>query len=345
MSFSWIYEKIVGARNLLYDRGVFESFDLGAKTISIGNITAGGTGKTPLVAYVAEILAERGMRVCILTRGYGRKNPKKRILVSDGEKILADPSEAGDEPFELARKLLGKAIVIADADRVAAAEWAKRKFGVTAFVLDDAFQHRKVKRDVDIVCIDATDPFGGGKMLPIGRLREPAANLNRADILIITRANLISEILNLRSEISKLSPKSLTFETKNKIAFFEKVEEFHAKTQRTQSEDKVSTEGFKSVKSSAAFAFCGIGNPESFFKQLQLENFSIKASRTFRDHHPYTQEDINEITKQARASDSQILLTTAKDAVKLKDLKCDIPCFVIEIKIAVEEAAKFASML
>ena len=132
---SWIYGKLIDLRNMLYDRGVFESTSLGARTISIGNITTGGTGKTPLVAYVAAILADRGETVCILSRGYGRKNPKKRVLVSGATEIFASVEVAGDEPFELAQKLLGKAIVISDADRVAAGEWAKRKFGVTAFVL------------------------------------------------------------------------------------------------------------------------------------------------------------------------------------------------------------------
>src|SRR3954453_21936090 len=114
MAFGWIYEQIINARNALYDRSVFDSFDLGARTISIGNLTTGGTGKTPLVAYVAETLAARGERVCILTRGYGRRDGRERVLVSDRETILAHSREAGDEPFELARKLLGKAIVIAD---------------------------------------------------------------------------------------------------------------------------------------------------------------------------------------------------------------------------------------
>ena len=335
MPFSWIYAKIIEARNLLYDRGVFDSYHLGAKTISIGNITAGGTGKTPLVAYIVETLAERGERVCILTRGYGRKNAGRRVLVSDGEKILADPSEAGDEPFELARKLISKAIVIADADRVSAAEWAKRKFGVTAFVLDDGFQHRKVKRDVDIVCIDATDPFGGGKMLPVGRLREPVANLSRTDIVVITRANLSSELSDLRSEISELSPKSFIFEAKTEIANIISLENFDS--------DFVKHDA--GVKKSPAFVFCGIGNPENFFKQLQLDSFSITATKTFRDHHFYMQKDIDEITKQARESGSQILLTTAKDAVKLKNLKFEMNCFVVEIKIAIDDAAKFAAML
>ena len=135
--FSWLYGKIADTRNALYDRGVFVSHSLGARTISVGNITAGGTGKTPLVAHVAKILAERGENVCILTRGYGRENPSERVLVSDGLNILADAKQGGDEPVELAVKLLGKAVVVADANRASAANWAKDKFGITAFVLDD----------------------------------------------------------------------------------------------------------------------------------------------------------------------------------------------------------------
>src|SRR5215204_3585760 len=139
MPFSWIYARIADLRNTLYESGVFKSHSLGAPAVSIGNITVGGTGKTPLVAFVARILAAQGEKVCILTRGYGRDNQQKRVLVSDGEKILADARAAGDEPLELAKKLLGKAVVIADADRVAAAKWATENFSASAFVLDDAF--------------------------------------------------------------------------------------------------------------------------------------------------------------------------------------------------------------
>ncbi|MBK8466331.1 MAG: tetraacyldisaccharide 4'-kinase [Chloracidobacterium sp.] len=340
-----IYGKVIDVRDRLYDLGIFESFDLGAKTISIGNISAGGTGKTPLTLYVAEILADRGERVCILTRGYGRKDPQQRVLVCDGETVLADSHEAGDEPFELAQRLIGKAIVIADADRVAAAEWAKRKFGITAFVLDDGFQHRKVKRDVDIVCIDATDPFGGGNMLPAGRLREPVANLKRADIVIITRADLISEISNLRSEISDLALDAAIFEARTEILGVDSLESFHAKAQRTQSEEHVPAEDLQTIKNIAAFVFCGIGNPENFFKQLKLNNFSIKASHPFRDHHVYTQKNIDDITMQARANNAKLLLTTAKDAVKLMGVKFEIPCYVVEIMITVDDAPAFAAML
>jgi len=179
-----IYVAIGGLRNSLYDRGILKSHSLGARTISIGNITAGGTGKTPLVAYVAELLADAGEKVCILTRGYGRKNERDRVVVSDGTNVLVDAATGGDEPVELAQRLLGKSVVIADADRVAAARWAKKQFGITAFVLDDAFQHRRARRDLDIVCVDATNPRGG-------LLRESFANLVRADVIIITRADLV----------------------------------------------------------------------------------------------------------------------------------------------------------
>ena len=324
---AYIYGKVADLRNHLYDRGVFESRHLGARTISIGNITTGGTGKTPLVAYVAYILAARDEKICILTRGYGRANPKQRVLVSDGENILANVSEAGDEPFELAQKLIGKAIVIADADRVAAAEWAKRKFGVTAFVLDDGFQHRKANRDLDIVCIDAGAPFGGGKMLPAGRLREPVENLKRADVVIITRAHLSDEINNLKFEISNLAPNKPIFEAENRISKITELlgdGEFNKKT--------------------LIFAFCGIGNPENFFELLRQENLNNAGRRSFADHHFYTQIDIAAIEREAAEAGAEVLLTTAKDAVKLSNLKFEMPIYVVEIAMIIDDADAFAAM-
>jgi tetraacyldisaccharide 4'-kinase len=344
-----IYGKVADLRNRLYDSGVFESFDLGAPTISIGNITAGGTGKTPLVAHVAKCLAAGGQKVCILTRGYGRKDAKNRVLVSDGEQILASPAEAGDEPLELAQKLIGKAIVIADADRVSAADWAKRKFGATAFVLDDAFQHRKVRRDLDIVCIDATDPFGGGKMLPAGRLREPLSNLNRTDMVVITRANLAKDISDLRFEISELNAAAAIFTAKNDLKNVARLEEFLAKIQRTQREVKDITRALPlaetAPKSTSTVAFCGLGNHENFFEQLRREKFSVAAGKTFRDHHIYTQKDVIEIEAIAREKGAEMLITTAKDAVKLSDLKFEIPCFVAEIEMIISDADAFEALL
>ena len=332
---SAIYGKIMNLRNAQYDSGVFETHDLGARVISVGNITTGGTGKTPIVAYIAEVLAARGEKVCILTRGYGRIEKKQRVLISDGDRVFADAATGGDEPVELAQKLLGKAVIIADADRVSAAEWALRKFGVTTFVLDDGFQHRKVKRDLDIVCIDATNPCDRGKMLPLGRLREPLAGLARADCIIITRSDLVDDITELRARLTKWNSDAVMFEAKNVISAITPIEEFHAKTQRSQS---------KSM-SGRAFAFCGVGNPESFFEQLKRAGVEPVATKSYADHHFYSQADVSEIEASAKSYGAEVLLTTAKDAVKIANLKCEIPCFVVEIETEIENVDKFEALL
>lgn len=332
---SAIYGKIMTLRNALYDMGVFDTFDLGARVISVGNITTGGTGKTPLVAYIAEVLAARGERVCILTRGYGRANSRQRVLVSDGEHVLADPTTGGDEPVELAYKLLGKAIVIADADRVSAGEWALRKFGVTVFVLDDGFQHRKVRRDLDIVCIDATNPCDKGRMLPFGRLREPLRGLARADAIVITRSDLAGGVTDLKSRLVKWNPIATIFEAKNIISAVTAVEEFHAKTQRTQ----------KEKTKAPALAFCAVGNPANFFETLKLSGVEPAAAKSYKDHHRYTPGDVREIEASARSHGAEILLTTAKDAVKIIDLKFELPCFVVEIETTIDDGSAFEKML
>ncbi len=331
----YIYGKVAEFRNALYDKGVFEVFDLGVRVISVGNLTAGGTGKTPLVAYIAGILADRGETVCILTRGYGRKNAKTRVVVTDGKRILTDAEHAGDEPFELAKKLLGKAIIITDADRVSAGEWAKRKFGVTTFILDDGFQHRRVMRDLDIVCIDATDPFGGGKMLPAGRLRESKSGLERADVVMITRANIDSGIAVLRSVIEDINPDAPIFSSETAIRSVVELNNLHGAPKRSQ----------RQIKEQKVFAFCGIGNPEIFFKQLWQDGFDAAGTKAFRDHYNYSQKDILEIESLARGASADILLTTAKDAVKMQQLEFRIPCYVVEIEMVIDKPDDFAALI
>nr|MBP7377341.1 tetraacyldisaccharide 4'-kinase [Pyrinomonadaceae bacterium] len=328
-----IFGKVAELRNSLYDKGVLDVFDLRARVISVGNLTAGGTGKTPLVAYISNILHSRGETVCILTRGYGRKDPKERVVVTDGKRILTDAEHAGDEPFELAKKLLGKVIIIADADRVSAGEWARRKFGVTTFILDDGFQHRKVKRDLDIVCIDSTDPFGGGKMLPAGRLREQKVGLDRADVVIVTRANLGSGIAVLRSSIADLNPETQIFTSETAISGVVDLKDIQSKRRPTQRE----------IKEHKVFAFCGIGNPEIFFKQLWQDGFDAAGTKAFRDHFVYSQKDVAEIERLARDSSADLLLTTAKDAVKLQELEFTLPCYVVEIEMVIDRPAELAA--
>ncbi len=339
--FSRLYGTIVETRNSLYAKGVFKSFSLGVPVISIGNITVGGTGKTPLVAFAAAVLAGSGEKVCVISRGYGRENPKSRVLVSDGEKILTDAEQSGDEPFELAQKLLGKAIVVADANRVSAGNWAREKFGITKFVLDDAFQHRKVKRDLDVVTVDATNPFGNKKMLPSGILREPLKNLKRADAIVITRANLSEDISNLKLQIKKYNPMCPIFITENKVSELISLEKFPAKAQSFEEKQSAKDKGQRTNSS----AFCALGNPNNFFEQLRRENFDLIETQIFPDHHFYTQNDVNKIEKKARNSGAEILLTTAKDAVKLKDLEFNLPCFVVESEMIFDDEREFRNLL
>jgi tetraacyldisaccharide 4'-kinase len=314
-----LYSFVAEVRNTLYDRGAFESYSLGARTISIGNITTGGTGKTPLVAYVAEILADAGEKVCILTRGYGRQNPRDRVLVSDGTNVLVDARTGGDEPVELARKLIGKAVVVSDSDRVSAAKWAKEEFGITAFVLDDGFQHRRAKRDLDIVCIDATNPFGGGNVLPAGRLREPLRNLARAGVIVITRSDMVDEASNPMHEISRYNRSAPVFLARSII--------------RNQ------------TAVTKPFAFCALGNPENFLDLLARAGYELRGSQAFPDHHNYSQAEIVELEAAALASNGEALLTTAKDMVKLEDLTFTMPVSVIEIRTEIDNEGAFRDLI
>ncbi len=331
---SWLYGKIIDTRNTHFERGTLKSHSLGAPTISVGNITVGGTGKTPLVAMIAEFLADKGEKVCIISRGYKRANEKERVVVSDGAGIIASLKQAGDEPFELAQKLLGKAIVISDADRLRSGKWAKDKYGITAFILDDAFQHRKAKRDLDIVVIDATNPFGNRKTLPSGILREPLSNLHRADLVVITRANLVDDIAPIEGEIRRHNEKCDIVIAKNKTSRIVELGVFL----RGDKLDTVKPNG-------KAFAFCALGNPDSFFDQLRNEGFNLTAANTFSDHHSYTKHDVITIVTAAKESSAEILFTTAKDAVKLAGFEFELPCYVVESKLTFDDEKKLRDQI
>lgn len=334
--FSWLYSGVIKTRRAFYQKGIFESFDLGVKTISVGNITFGGTGKTPLVAYIAKYLLEKEEKVCILTRGYGRENPKERVLVSDGERILADARSAGDEPYELANNLSGKAIIVADAKRAEAGKWAREKFGITTFILDDGFQHLRLKRNLDIVLLDATNPFGNGNLLPSGVLRESLESLKRADAIIITRANLVEDVSVIKEKISTINAECKIFVSKNKFSRLISLKEFLSPSPQNPT---------AKIQNLNSMAFCALGNPDNFFAQLRHENFNLRATKAFPDHHLYTRSEILNLEQEAIEKGAEVLLTTTKDAVKLKHLRFNLPCFVVENGLTFDDESAFINLV
>jgi tetraacyldisaccharide 4'-kinase len=316
---SALYDVVTRTRLSLYRRGTFQTTKLDRPVISVGNLTVGGTGKTPLVEWVARVAARTGKKVCILTRGYGRENPQREVIVSDGRTILATPSEAGDEPYLLATNLMGIAAVISDADRARAGQQAIDAFGTDCFILDDGFQHLRLARDLDIVTVDATNPWGGGHLLPYGRLRESRSGLSRADSVVLTRCDQVEDVQSLRREIEALI-RGPVFESTMK-----------------PSRDP--------QPGGAVAAFCGVGNPQSFFALLKKSRYDVVLEKTFPDHHVYTQGEIDELVAAATQAGASNLITTAKDAVKLKPLSLKLKCDVLEIEISIEHEDELTQLI
>ena len=322
----------VRIRNGLYRRGILKSFDIGAPVISIGNLTTGGTGKTPLVEFVASQLAAAGRRVCVLTRGY-RRQSSGRVMVSNYEQVLTDVSVAGDEAMLLAERLRGRVAVIADANRVAAARWAIEHLQSNAFLLDDAFQHQQIRRDLNILTVDAANAWGNGKLLPAGILREPIKELTRADCVVITRANESPNVDQLRAAIKQVSPETRVFTSQMKP--------FDARPL------KGASHAFEPLTNHASHvaAFCGIGNSDSFFSLIRRQGHTLSYTRAFADHCNYRQSDIDGFIKHAIAHGATAVVTTAKDAVKIGRFDFDIPCYVIDIAIEIDDAQSFLKCL
>ena len=328
-----LYGIAMKARRALYRSGRWRGHELGVPVISVGNLTTGGTGKTPLVEWIATELAQTGQRVCILTRGYGRRRAGTRVIVSDGNEIMADAVQAGDEPLLLAERLKGLAAVICDSDRVSAACWAVENFQSNAFVLDDGFQHLRVARNLNILTIDATNPWGNGKLLPAGILREPPAELARADCIVITRADDPIRTEELRREIAAYSKGCPVFSSRMRLSGLRAVQ---------AGQPLITAE---EIKPSSIAAFCGLGNPESFFSLLRRGGYQLAHTQTFRDHHIYTQDDIDRVARESVARGAQILLTTAKDEVKLRALKFELPCFTADIAIEIDSQERLRALI
>lgn len=325
------YSAVTRLRTAAYQKGLLKKTKLPVPVISVGNITAGGTGKTPLVVEICRLVAAEGRKVCVLTRGYGRQNAGDRVVVSDGTRVLAEAAQSGDEPLLLAEKLLVAAAVVCDADRAAAGRWAIENLDSNVFVLDDGFQHLQLARNLDVVAIDATNPWGGGHLLPRGTLRELPHGLARADCAIITRTEQTNDTSLLEREIRKLMGDRPVFTS------------------------RMTTEGVREVSGTAlspsasvpqpVSAFCAVGNPGSFITQLRHENLQLAHTQIFPDHYSYKQADIAELSRKAKADGAASLITTAKDAVKLRNLEFDLPCYVLEIEISIDNAEALRQLI
>ena len=340
-----LYSAVTRARLALYRRGALTVHRIDSPVISVGNITTGGTGKTPIVERVARAAAKEGRRVCILTRGYGRRDESKRVLVSDGERILADAREGGDEPRLLAETLQGIAAVISDADRVRAARWAEESLDSNLFILDDGFQHLKIARDLDIVALDATNPWGGGRLLPAGRLREPLKGLARADLIILTRAEQSLEIDSLGKEAERLSAGRPVLQARTRTRAILPLDEAMLKDDVAAIFPGHSSPGAHPSSSGAVAAFCALGNPSAFFAHLRSDGHSLNYTRAFPDHYVYRQTDVDALVLEAKREGAHALITTAKDAVKLRALRFELPCYVLDIWLEFDDEEKFARMI
>lgn len=328
------YGAVMRVRSEMYRAGVLQTRRVGAPVISVGNLTVGGTGKTPMVEWLARAAAGENRHVCVLTRGYGRTDARRRVVVSDGQQLLAEARSGGDEPRELAERLLNAGVaVISDADRAGAAGWARRHLGSDAFVLDDGFQHLRLWRDLDLVLLDATRPWGGGYLLPRGRLREPLVGLRRADAVIITRAELADDLDALRRKAARLSGGRPIFTA-------------HTRTVRLRPLLSAPVDEADATLPMQPFAaFCAVGNPQAFFAHAMGDGLALSNTRAFHDHHAYTQGDVDSCVREARRNGAHALLTTAKDAVKLHGMSFALPCFVLEIEFTVDESAALLSLL
>jgi tetraacyldisaccharide 4'-kinase len=331
------YGAVMRARSLAYKQRLLSVKKLKAPVISVGNLTTGGTGKTPLVEWVCRTIdavahetAPKGKRVCVLTRGYGRVNPETQVVVSNGNEVLVSEIQAGDEPFLLANSLLGVSAVICNPDRVAAGRWAMKNLESEIFVLDDAFQHQRLFRDLDIVTVDATDPWRGG-LLPRGHMREPSSGLARADCIVITRTEQVKDVGRLKETIQKRAGKALVVSSRMVTAGFRRL-------------DKQPTEN-ATLLSQPIAAFCGVGNPNSFFEHLRGAGYHLVVKRSFSDHHNYKRPELDSLVVEAKAAGATSLLTTAKDATKLQSYDLELPCSVLDIQISIDEEDRLVDLI
>ncbi|UCG37799.1 MAG: tetraacyldisaccharide 4'-kinase [bacterium] len=311
---SFFYRALAAVHRWSYRLGIRHSQRLPRPVISIGNLAIGGGGKTPMVMLVAEWARRTGLDAAILSRGYGRKSRRIRITGSgDGFQ------QVGDEPVLMARKLVGVPVAVSS-DRSKAGRALLERHKVDLFILDDAFSHHALHKDLEIVVIDDTRRLGNGWTLPAGFLREPPRRLRDAHLIVVTKANRVDTAFE--EEIGRLTPAPVVW----------------AQFRPSHLVPVGSPPGEVVTPPEGPFlAFCGIANPESFKDSLDRLGLDVAVFQDFPDHHPYSRRDVERINETARRAGAVALVTTEKDAVRWPGSQASLPCFALVMHLIILE--------
>jgi tetraacyldisaccharide 4'-kinase len=301
------YGVVARLRAILYAWGWFDQRQLPVRVLSVGNLTLGGTGKTPVVIMLADWLLAQGKRVAILSRGYRRTSMTQYLLVSNGERLLVGPNEAGDEPFLIAQRC-PKAIVAVGADRYELGDWVLERFPVDCLILDDGFQHQGLYRDMNLLLVDATDIEGLAALVPAGRLREPLRAAARATAIVVTRADVPAQV----TEVCRKLKARLGFIPDPIQAVF-----------RPESLVSVVTGASQPLswsKGKTALLCSGVGHAGSFRSLVERIGIRVLDEVAYVDHHAYTSQDVESLSARATELQAELVVTTEKDACKLASL-------------------------
>ncbi len=295
---SWLYGLGVTCRNKAYDTGLLKSEDVGVPVISVGNMTMGGTGKTPLVEYIVETCLRKGRRVAVVSRGYKRRS-KGVVAVSDGKRLLADAGEAGDEPVQIARRC-PEAIVVVGERRVEAAQAAVGRLKADLIVMDDGFQHRSLRRELDIVVLDSRKDLFLTPMIPAGERREPISSVQRARLVALSRTDQDTGWWKTRPGIAD-----------------KPVVRYRYRIDRMMEVRHGGEQMAGVLEGKKLFLFSGIGDHEGFVRTVSECHRSVVGDMRFPDHHVYSLRDLKGIVRNAEEKGATALLTTEKDVARL----------------------------
>ena len=327
------YGAMVQQRDTLYKKGLLQSKKLPCPVISIGNLTVGGSGKTPMTIYLAEFLRRFGYSVAIISRGYKGKEEKIGGVVSDGRIVCMGPDKAGDEPFMIAKRLKTVPVIVGQ-DRYKAGRLAIKEFQPDVLLLDDAFQHLRVHRDIDLVLLDSKKPFGNTYLLPRGTLREGAFALSRGDALILTRSDIGNPVP--LEQIKRFIPGKPIFHSVHTPYIYKIVA---GNNPQSQNGTKIlSGYSFELFKNKRVFAFSGIARNDDFLQTVKDINCEVSGFSEFQDHHEYTNRELNTILNAAMDLSVDFIITTEKDYTRVAHkIKWPIDLIVVGIEISFGE--------